>query len=238
METILEPAVYLVATPIGNLEDITLRAIRVLSSVDIIACEDTRHSGMLLKKLNIVYKKLVSYHEHNESEKSGWLINSVLAGNSVAVISDAGTPLISDPGFKLVALAIENNVKVVPIPGASSFLTALSACGMSVHRFTFAGFAPQKKGRNTFLRNILEIDNTVILFESCHRIEKLIDELFELSGDSRKICVARELTKMHEEFIRGNCSEIKDIIKSKKGLKGEIVVVLEGKNKDNKDVVC
>lgn len=229
MDSKLEPAIYLVATPIGNLEDITVRALRILRNVDIIACEDTRHSGIMLKKLEIEYKKLISYHEYNELEQSRKLVNLVNEGNSIALISDAGTPLISDPGYKLVAFANESKVKIIPIPGASAFLAALSASGMGTHRFTFVGFAPQKKGRQTFLRNIVEIDNTVILFESTHRIEKLISELAEIAGPNRKICVARELTKIHEEFIRGNATEISEIIKQKKGLKGEIVVILEGK---------
>lgn len=234
MESKLEPAIYLVATPIGNLEDITVRALRILRSADIIACEDTRHSGIMLKKLEITYQKLISYHEYNELEQSQRLINLVLEGNSIALISDAGTPLISDPGYKLVALAYELGVKVIPIPGASSFLTALSASGMSTHRFTFVGFAPQKKGRQTFLRNISEIENTVILFESTHRIEKLVSELVEIAGPNRKICVARELTKIHEEFLRGTTFEVSELINQKKGLKGEIVVILDGKHNTEK----
>ncbi len=229
MENHLEHAIYLVATPIGNLEDITLRALRILRNADIIACEDTRHSGIMLKKLEIEYKKLISYHEHNEAEKCKYLVDLVKAGNSIALISDAGTPLISDPGFKLVAEAVEQGVNVIPVPGASSFLAALSASGMSVHRFTFAGFAPQKKGRQTFLKNICDIDNTVILFESTHRIEKLIGELGIIAGDNRKICIAREITKLHEEFIRGTISEVSEIIKKKNGLKGEIVVMIDAK---------
>lgn len=229
MENKLEPAIYIVSTPIGNLDDITLRAIKVLKSVDIIACEDTRHSGIMLKKLEIEYNRLISYHEHNESEQSHKLIDLVQDGKSIAVISDAGTPLISDPGFKLVAMAIESDVKVIPIPGASSFLTALSASGMSVHKFTFAGFAPQKKGRQTFLRNISESKDTIILFESTHRIEKLTFELLDILGSDRKVCIARELTKIHEEFIRGNIKDVCEIVKLKKGLKGEIVVIIEGK---------
>jgi 16S rRNA (cytidine1402-2'-O)-methyltransferase len=226
----LEPAIYLVSTPIGNLEDITLRAIRILKNADIIACEDTRHSGIMLKKLEIEYKKLVSYHEYNESEQSKRLINFINEGNSIAVISDAGTPLISDPGYKLVSLAIESGFKVIPVPGPSSLLAAISASGFSIHRFTFVGFAPQKKGRSTFLKKVAGIDNSIIMFESCHRIEKFINEFETYFGNERKLCIARELTKLHEEFIRGNSTEIKEIIKSKKGLKGEIVVIIEGKS--------
>jgi 16S rRNA (cytidine1402-2'-O)-methyltransferase len=232
LENNLEPAIYLVATPIGNLEDITLRALRILTNCDIIACEDTRHSGLLLQKLQIPHKKLVSYHDYNEAEKSVEIVNMVLEGKSIALISDAGTPLISDPGYKLVVKAIEKNVKVIPIPGVSALITALSACGLGVHNFTFVGFAPQKKGRMTFLKNICTYETSVILYESCHRIEKLLSELFEYAGADRNICVARELTKMHEEFIRGSIAEVKEIVNLRKGLKGEIVVILEANLKN------
>ncbi|MBX3042599.1 MAG: 16S rRNA (cytidine(1402)-2'-O)-methyltransferase [Candidatus Kapabacteria bacterium] len=230
MDYALKPALYLVSTPIGNLEDITLRALRILRNADIIACEDTRHSGILLKKLEIEHKKLISYHEHNESEQSKKLVELIKSGSSIALISDAGTPLISDPGFRIVALAADEGIMIVPVPGATSFVAALSASGMSVHRFTFAGFAPQKKGRQTFLKKISEIDNTVILFESTHRIEKLLIELFEIAGGERKLCIAREITKIHEEFLRGTIAELIEIVRNKNGLKGEIVVIIDGKN--------
>lgn len=229
MENNLEPALYIVSTPIGNLEDITLRAIRVLQNCDIIACEDTRHSGLLLQKLNILHKSLISYYDYNESEKSVEIIKMISDGKSVCLISDAGTPLISDPGYKLVNEAITNNIKVVPIPGVSALITALSASGLSVYNFTFVGFAPQKKGRKTFLTNICKLETTIILYESCHRIEKLLAELFEIFGDERKICIARELTKFYEEFLRGTVSEIREIISKRKGLKGELVVILDAK---------
>jgi len=228
----IEPALYIVSTPIGNLEDISFRAVKILKNVDIIACEDTRTSGRLLKELDIQYRKLVSYHEHNELEQSKRLIDDVLQGKSIALISDAGTPLISDPGYRIVNLAVQHGIKVIPVPGASSFLAALSASGFSTNRFTFAGFAPQKKGRMTFLKDILAIENTVILFESTHRIEKLINELHEIAGPKRKVCIAREITKLYEEFIYGDLEEVKKIIADKKVLKGEIVVILEEFKKD------
>lgn len=229
MENNLEPALYIVSTPIGNLEDITLRAIRVLQNCDIIACEDTRHSGLLLQKLNIPHKSLISYYDYNESEKSVEIIKMISEGKSVCLMSDAGTPLISDPGYKLVNEAITNNIKVVPIPGVSALITALSASGLSVHNFTFVGFAPQKKGRKTFLTNICMLETTIILYESCHRIEKLLAEFYEIFGDERKICIARELTKFYEEFLRGTVSELREIISKRKGLKGELVVIIDAK---------
>ncbi len=226
----LDPALYIVAVPIGNLEDITLRALRILSEVDVIACEDTRTSGQLLKKLNINYNKLTSYHEHNESEKSLHIIQSIKNGESVALISDAGTPLISDPGYKLVRRAREENLRVVPIPGVSSVMAALSASGMATDEFIFYGFPPQKKGRNTFLKRVIETESTMVIFESTHRIEKFVNELIQNGIADRKICIAREITKMYEEFLYGTTEQILEIIKTKKGLKGEIVVVIDKKS--------
>jgi len=226
----LDPALYIVAVPIGNLEDITLRALRILSEVDVIACEDTRTSGQLLKKLNINYNKLTSYHEHNESEKSLHIIQSIKNGESVALISDAGTPLISDPGYKLVRRAREENLRVVPIPGVSSVMAALSASGMATDEFIFYGFPPQKKGRNTFLKRVIETESTMVIFESTHRIEKFVNELIQNGIGDRKICIAREITKMYEEFLYGTTEQILEIIKTKKGLKGEIVVVIDKKS--------
>jgi 16S rRNA (cytidine1402-2'-O)-methyltransferase len=221
----LECAIYLVPTPIGNMEDITLRAIRVLQEADIIACEDTRHSGQLLKALKIIPKApLQSYHDHNEEQKANVLVEQVLNGKSLALISDAGTPCISDPGYRLVNAAIERNVKIVSLPGATAFVPALVSSGFAVNNFTFFGFLPQKKGRATFLRNVLECRTTAIVYESSHRIMKLISELSELAPE-RRICICREISKVYEEIIHCTASEAQHIKLSEKG---EFVVVIEG----------
>jgi 16S rRNA (cytidine1402-2'-O)-methyltransferase len=229
-KNIIENALYLVPTPIGNLEDITLRAIKILSNVDIIACEDTRNSGNLLKQLKINYKKLVSYHNYNENEKSTAIVNYILEGKSVALISDAGTPGISDPGYRLVNAAIKNNIKVVPLPGASALLPAITASGFPIHKFTFAGFPPHKKGRKTFINSLKSFDSTIILYESPNRLLKLIDEIIEVFGTEIEVCIAREITKKFEEFIRGNILEIKKDIEDRQNMKGEIVVVFNPKS--------
>lgn len=232
---LLEAALYLIPTPIGNLEDITARAKRILTKADIVACEDTRNTGLLLQALQIRAQKLESYHDFNEATKSVFLIDKIKSGASVALVSDAGTPAVSDPGYKLVHAAIEKGVKVIPLPGPTAFVPALIASGMAVHSFAFLGFPPQKKGRHTFLTNAANYDITVIFYESTHRIIKLVDELLERCGGERRICIAREISKIHEEFLRGTISEIKEQIKDKTNLKGEFVVVLEGKpEKHNK----
>ena len=222
----IEPALYIVPTPIGNLEDITLRAINVLKSVDIIACEDTRKGGLLLKSLAISHSaRLSSYYDFNEETKSTFLINEILNGKSVALISDAGTPCISDPGYKFVNKGIEKGIKIISLPGATAFVPALVASGFAVHNFTFLGFPPQKKGRSTFLKNALNIDSTVILYESSHRISKLISEISQLDAN-RNICIGREISKFFEEYIRFNTSEfISNEIQITE--KGEFVVIIE-----------
>lgn len=223
----IESALYLVPVPIGNLEDITFRAKRVLSSVDAIACEDTRNSGQLLQQLQVVYSRLISYHDHNEDKKSAELINLILSGSSVALISDAGMPAVSDPGFKLVRAAREANVKVIPLPGASASLTALVASGFPTDKFTFLGFPPQKKGRKTFIDNLSNFPHTLILYESPHRIVKLLEELrFRYSGNLR-ICLARELTKMYEEIVSGELDSILSDFSSRQSIKGEFTVVID-----------
>ena len=221
----IEPALYIIPTPIGNLEDITLRAINILKNVDIIACEDTRRSGLLLKSLDIsTSSRLSSYYDFNEDTKSISLIDEILNGKSVALISDAGTPCISDPGYKLVNKGIEKGVKIISLPGATAFVPALVASGFAVHSFTFLGFPPQKKGRSTFLKNALSIPNTVILYESSHRISKLISEISQIAN-SRDICIGREISKVFEEYIRFNTSEfINEKIKITE--KGEFVVII------------
>jgi 16S rRNA (cytidine1402-2'-O)-methyltransferase len=222
----LAAALYLVSTPIGNMEDITLRAIRVLTEADLIACEDTRHTGMLLKKLEIHSKRLVSYHDHNETARADYLVESLKSGKSVALVSDAGTPAVSDPGYRVVNRAIEAGIDVVPIPGASAFLAALVASGMAVNRFAFWGFPPQKKGRHTFIEKALAAEMTVIIYESPNRILKLLEEIIEHSSPERQICIARELTKINEEFLRGTARECFESLASRSSIKGEFVVIL------------
>ena len=214
---------YLVATPIGNLDDITLRAIKVLQDVDIIAAEDTRHSLKLLNHLNIS-KPLISYHRHNEEIKSDLLINNLLEGKNIAIISDAGTPVISDPGQEIVKIAIENNIKVTPIPGACALITALISSGLDASEFTFIGFLPlNKKNRKEKLEQIQNSTNTTILYEAPH---KLLSTLQDLNNflENRKIVLARELTKIHEEFIFGTCDEL---LKKLENPKGEFVIIIE-----------
>lgn len=227
----IEPALYLVPTPIGNLEDITLRAINILQNADIIACEDTRRSGILIKALNINTKaKLISYFEHNEKEKINFLIDKIHKGSIVALISDAGSPCISDPGYKLVQKAIEKKIKIISLPGANALIPALIASGLPIHNFTFWGFPPQKKGRKTFIKQILDCNNASILYESSHRIVKFINEIVNIAPN-RKICIAREISKIHEEYIRFNTS---NFIKDKINIieKGEFVIIIEGNNKE------
>ncbi|MDR0927022.1 MAG: 16S rRNA (cytidine(1402)-2'-O)-methyltransferase [Ignavibacteria bacterium] len=224
----MSPALYIVPTPIGNLEDITLRAIKVLTNANIIACEDTRRCGMLLKELAIITNAtLRSYHDYNESEVSGRLIEEIANGKSVALISDAGTPCISDPGYRLVNKAIAAGIQIVPLPGATAFVPALVASGFAVHSFAFFGFPPQKKGRNSFINNALNQETTTILYESSHRIKKLIGEIAEIDAN-RNICIGREISKIYEEYIRFNTSEwLSNSINIIE--KGEFVVLIEGR---------
>lgn len=224
----LEPALYIVPTPIGNMEDITLRAVRTLSEADIIACEDTRRAGLLLQKLNITRKRFESYFEHNETEKAAMLVKEISNGKSVAIISDAGTPLLSDPGYRIVCSAIELGLKIFALPGASALLPALSASGLPPNSFTFLGFPPQKKGRRTFIEDATNYNTTLVFYESTHRLEKFIGELEEKFGGWRRACIAREISKIHEEYIRGTLAELKTILKEHKNLKGEFVVIVEG----------
>ncbi len=223
----LKPALYIVPTPIGNLEDITLRAINILKNADIIACEDTRHSGQLLKLLEIKAKKLTSYHNFNEAERSDELIEAIISGKSIAIISDAGTPLISDPGYKIVNQCVAKNIEVVSLPGATAFVPALVGSGLPVSNFTFLGFPPAKKGRQTFLKSLSNYSHTIILYESPHKIIKLTEELIELYGNDVNACVVREISKIYEEFNRGKLIEVLNILKQKSSIKGEIVMLLD-----------
>lgn len=222
---------YIVPTPIGNLEDITLRAINTLKNVDLILAEDTRTSAFLLKHLQIE-KPLKSYHQHNEHKVLEELIGSLNSGKNIALVSDAGTPGISDPGFLLIREAIANNVEVISLPGATAFVPALVNSGLPCNEFSFYGFLPQKKGRQTKLKLLAQEEKTFIVYESPFRLLKLLQELNDFLGENRKASVSREITKMFEENKRGTIKELIAYF-STKTIKGEIVVVIEGnKNTD------
>lgn len=219
---------YVVATPIGNLDDITLRAINTLKQVDIIIAEDTRHSLKLLNHLEIS-KPLISYHRHNEEEKTDMILNKIEEGNNIALISDAGTPVISDPGEFIVKEALKRDIEVIPIPGACAIITALMASGVNTRSFTFYGFLSlNKKIRNKELEQIRSNRNTIILYEAPHKIINTLKDLENYVGD-RKIVLARELTKIHEEFIRGTIEEIQEKITTPKG---EYVIIID----ENSDI--
>lgn len=215
---------YIVSTPIGNLEDITLRALNVLKTVDLIAAEDTRHSKKLLSHYDIKVP-LTSYHSYSSHKKVEDLIARMLEGNSVALISDAGTPGISDPAWSLIQAALEAEITVVPIPGAAAFLTALVGSGLPMNQFEYMGFIPAKKGRHTLFESILKSPRTTIFYESPHRIKKTVEQLYEALGPKRKVVLARELTKIHETFFRGNLEALKDHVQ-KNPLKGEMVLLV------------
>ncbi|MDX1740059.1 MAG: 16S rRNA (cytidine(1402)-2'-O)-methyltransferase [Rhodothermales bacterium] len=218
---------YVVPTPIGNLEDITLRALEVLRSVDVVACEDTRTSGKMLNHFGITTPR-VSYHDHNERKRAPDLISRMKAGSRVALISDAGTPGISDPGFYLVRECHRNDIEVVVLPGASAVLPALVASGLPSDRFAFEGFLPPKKGRASRLQNIAREPRTVVLYESPHRILKTLKQLEDVCGADRPVSVARELTKQYEEVLRGTLESVRDILAGRERQRGEFVIVLGG----------
>ncbi|MBS1627166.1 MAG: 16S rRNA (cytidine(1402)-2'-O)-methyltransferase [Bacteroidetes bacterium] len=218
---------YLVPTPIGNLKDITLRAIEILQSVDVVLCEDTRTSSKLLSHYNI-QKPLSPYHQHNEHKIVEHLTQQMQAGKTFALITDAGTPGISDPAFLLVRECIKQNIKVECLPGATAFVPALVNSGLPCNNFLFEGFLPIKKGRQTKLKQLAQEERTFILYESPMRLTKTLEELIIYLGESRKCCVTRELTKMFEENKRGTLKEVVEHFKSKQ-VKGEIVIVIEGK---------
>jgi len=221
-----EPALYLVGTPIGNLEDITLRAVRVLKQVDVIACEDTRQTQKLLNHYGIA-TRTISYHEHNEMTRSAELVKEMQEGASVALVTDAGMPGISDPGFRLISLAIRHHVPVVPIPGASAFLAALVASGLPTDSFRFSGFLPAKRGeRRAALEAIKNSPRTQVFYEAPHRILEAISDVVEVLGSDRHVVIAREVTKLHEEFVRGRTGEVLETLKSRDGVKGEITLLI------------
>lgn len=219
------PTLYLVSTPIGNLGDMTFRAVDILKSVNLIAAEDTRNSGILLKHFEIS-TPMTSMHEHNEFLKSDELIGKLLSGQSLAVITDAGTPGISDPAEILVKKAIANNIRVESIPGACAAISGLIVSGLPTDQFVFEGFLPHKKGRQTRIKNLTTEKRTIIFYESPYRVVKLLEEIKQFLGD-RQVSVSRELTKKFEETVRGTCSEVILHFK-KKEPKGEFVVTVSG----------
>jgi 16S rRNA (cytidine1402-2'-O)-methyltransferase len=218
----------LVPTPIGNLEDITLRAINTFKNAELILAEDTRVTKKLLNHLEI-QKNVQSFHIHNEHKVLNNVIAQISSNLLTVLVSDAGTPAISDPGFLLVRACIENNIKVSCLPGPTAFVPALVASGFPTDRFAFEGFLPHKKGRQTKLKQIAEEDRTVVLYESPHRLVKALEQIVEFMGEDKKVCVVREISKIYEEFKRGTASEVKTYYQNHPP-KGEIVIIIEGKS--------
>jgi len=218
----------LVPTPIGNLEDITLRAINTFKNAELILAEDTRVTKKLLNHLEI-QKNVQSFHIHNEHKVLNNVIAQISSNTLTVLVSDAGTPAISDPGFLLVRACIENNIKVSCLPGPTAFVPALVASGFPTDRFAFEGFLPHKKGRQTKLKQIAEEDRTVVLYESPHRLVKALEQIVEFMGENKKVCVVREISKIYEEFKRGTASEVKTYYQNHPP-KGEIVIIIEGKS--------
>ena len=218
---------YIVPTPIGNMQDITLRALDILSKADVILAEDTRNTQYLLKHYSIV-KPVIAHHKFNEYQSVQKILGRLLAGETLALVSDGGTPLISDPGSLLVRECLANNIKVACLPGATALIPALVNAGFDSEKFCFEGFLPHKKGRQTRLKLLAEEDRTVIIYESPYRLLKTLEQLKEYFGAERKICVCRELTKIYEENVRGTVGEVLQYFSSRQ-IKGEIVIVIEGK---------
>ncbi len=230
---------YIVATPIGNLEDITLRALRLLRECNLIACEDTRQTRKLLEHFGIA-TPAVSYHDHNEAERAAELVEKLLSGSSIALVSDAGTPLVSDPGYRLVHAAIDAAIPVIPIPGASAALSALSAAGLPSDAFRFCGFLPPKSSqRRRALEERKADDATLIFYETPHRILDALEDIEAVMG-TRSVVAARELTKLHEEFLRGTAAEIRTVLAARPAVKGEFTILIgkaaEGTTSINNDV--
>lgn len=219
---------YIVATPIGNLEDITLRAIKVLKEVDFVFAEDTRVTKKLLNHLEIE-KVVYRYDEHTKMHQISNIANMLENGNKIALVTDAGTPCISDPGYELVDEALKRGIKVIPIPGASAMTAAASVAGISTRRFCFEGFLPKKKGRQTLLKSLAEEERTIIIFESPHRIEKTLRDIETFIG-VREVVIVREITKIYEEILRGTTTELIEQL-SKNPIKGEIVLLIKGNEK-------
>ncbi len=221
---------YIVPTPVGNMEDMTLRAIRILKEADLVLAEDTRTSGILLKHFEIK-NQLMSHHKFNEHGTSAGIVQRLLAGQTVALISDAGTPGISDPGFFLVREAVRAGVEVQTLPGATAFVPALVSSGLPCDRFCFEGFLPQKKGRKTKLESLIDEERTMIFYESPYRLVKTLEQFAEVYGADRQVSVCREISKVHEESVRGSLEEVIAHFKETEP-RGEIVIVLAGKTKD------
>ena len=222
----LAPGLYLVGTPIGNLEDITMRAIRVLKQADLIACEDTRQTQKLLNHYGID-SRTISYHEHNEASRAAELVEQLAHGSRIAVVTDAGMPGISDPGFRLLSLAIERGVPVVPIPGPTAFVSALVASGLPMESFSFRGFLSPKSGaRRRELEQLRNSSQTEIFYEAPHRILAALEDVVATLGTERPVVVGRELTKIHEEFLRGTAAQVIDTVKKRGEIKGEIVLLI------------
>jgi 16S rRNA (cytidine1402-2'-O)-methyltransferase len=222
----LAPGLYLVATPIGNLEDITLRALRVMKESDLIACEDTRQTQKLLNHYSIA-TRTTSYHEHNEMTRAAELVVDLEQGARIALVTDAGMPGISDPGFRLISLAIRHHVPVVPIPGASAFLAALVASGLPTDSFRFSGFLPAKAGqRRQILESIRESPRTQVFYEAPHRVKEALEDIVEVLGRQRHVVIAREVSKIHEEFLRGHAGDVLETLKARGDVKGEITLLI------------
>lgn len=217
---------FIVPTPIGNLEDITLRALRTMKECDLILCEDTRTSSNLLRHFQID-KPTLAYHMNNEHKSLQRFVDKILLLNSVCLISDAGTPGISDPGFLIIRECLKNNIEIECLPGPTAFVPALVNSGIPCDRFLFYGFLPHKKGRMTAMKNLSESPNTIIFYESPHRLLKTLEQMMPFFGNDRKICVAREISKMYESFIRGSLEEVFEFYKTQ-NIKGEIVIIIEG----------
>ena len=216
---------YVVATPIGNLGDLSDRAKAILANVDLVACEDTRTTGALLTRLGL-HRELIAYHDHNEQEAAARLTSQLAAGKSIALVSDAGTPAISDPGFRIVRACRRSGLPVIPVPGACAVAAVLSAAGLPTNGFLFAGFLPPKSAaRIAFLSKYRDFDYTLALYESCHRIDKFADEIVATLGDARAIAIAKEVTKLHETFLVGPAGEVRERL-AKTSLKGEFVVLI------------
>jgi len=226
---------YVVSTPIGNLEDITLRAIRVLNEVDLIACEDTRHTRKLLNHYNI-NTRTISYHEYNERERAAELLKALETGSNIAIVSDAGTPGISDPGFPLVKLATAAGVPVVPVPGPTAFVAALTASGLPSDEFFFVGFLPPRStARRRRLEELKQVESTLIFYEAPHRIAESLKDLRDVLGD-RLVVIAREVTKIHEEIVRGTLTELVSHFSSVNAARGEMVIIVDRNTIHDQDV--
>lgn len=232
LQKFLAGTLYVVATPIGNLKDITFRAIEILEKVSLIAAEDTRHTRKLLAHYNIK-SRLMAYHEHNEEQSAKGIMEKLRAGSSVALVSNAGTPTVSDPGYRLITAAIREKITVVPIPGVSAAVTALSAAGLPSDRFCFIGFLPAKaKKRKEFLKELEEMTPTLIFYESPKRIIALLEEMAQIFGD-RYAVLSREMTKTYEEFLRGPVSSLVTELRGRAAVKGEITLLVSGKKAEN-----